>query len=141
MNSTTYISVQYTNAQNTVLCLLAEKMGRVMPAEAKRAQILGSKHGIYWQRAHSVRTPGDKSCFTDPLVFMWRAGGVQKGWDNSNAHRNDLQYIYYEPVQIKKKKNSQKCSSRVYKVQNFPVPSRNKCSSPTSYNWFTFKVE
>lgn len=103
MNSTTYISVQYTNAQNTVLCLLAEKMGRVMPAEAKRAQILGSKHGIYWQRAHSVRTPGDKSCFTDPLVFMWRAGGVQKGWDNSNAHRNDLQYIYYEPVQIKKK--------------------------------------
>lgn len=75
-----------------------------MPAEAKRAQILGSKHGIYWQRAHSVRTPGDKSCFTDPLVFMWRAGGAQKGWDNSNAHRNDLQYIYYEPVQIKKKK-------------------------------------
>lgn len=37
---------------------------------------------------------------------MWRAGGVRKGWDNSNAHTNDLQYIYYEPVQIKTVKNA-----------------------------------
>lgn len=37
---------------NTVLCVLAEEMGRVMPAEAKRAQILGSKHRIL---ANSVR--------------------------------------------------------------------------------------
>lgn len=93
-----------------------------MPAEAKRAQILGSKHGIYWQRAHSVRTPGDKSCFTDPLVFMWRAGGVQKGWDNSNAHRNDLQYIYYEPVQIKKKKKQSKMQFTSLQSAKLPSP-------------------
>lgn len=49
---------------------------------------------------------GDKLTYTNPLVFMWRAGGVQKGWDNSNAHTNDLQYIYYEPVQIKTVKNA-----------------------------------
>lgn len=47
MNSTTYTSIQYTNAQNTVLCFLAEKKkGRVMPVEAKWAQLLGSKYSI-----------------------------------------------------------------------------------------------
>lgn len=111
-NSTTYISVQYTDAQNTVLCLLAEKMGeKSCLLKQKRAQILGSKHSILaksilWE--HRER----KLLYRPSGFHVESRWGFKKGWDNSNAHRNDLQYnILWTSANKRPKKpkrNSQK---------------------------------
>lgn len=77
VNSTTYISIQYTDAQNTVLCFLAEKVGEIHACWSKT----GSDFRLKIQYIGKQRISGDK---WQEISYLYQPTGfhVESRWSS-----------------------------------------------------------
>lgn len=88
-------------------------------------------------------TEVSKHTSTSQMVFTWRVRGLfQQGWVIRQCPIESSAVCIAADVKTSANKNRQKCSSRVYKVQNvFPNPATESKCSPLTIKYFASAIK